>query len=207
MGDPVYVSVLASDPVLAAGATAALREDPDLVLVSGDGPADVAVVLVDQVDPLALDTVRRVRDTGGRSEVVLVASDFTQAQALHAVAAGARGLVRRREAGSARLARTVLAAADGDCSMPPDMLSLLLEPDPGRPSVRAVHGTSDGVGLDERERAVLHLVAEGRATGEIARELSYSIRTVSGVVHDITRRFRLRNRAHAVAYALRSGLL
>ncbi|MEU4565094.1 response regulator transcription factor [Micromonospora sp. NPDC023956] len=207
MGNPVYVSVLAPDPVLAAGATAALREGPGLALAPRDAPADVAVVLVDRVDPLALDAVRRVRDTGGRSEVVLVASDFTQAQALHAIAAGARGLVRRREAGSARLARTVLAVAEGDCSVPPDMLALLLEPDPGRPPAPAVDGSSDGVGLDERERAVLHLVAEGRETGEIARELSYSIRTVSGVVHDITRRFRLRNRAHAVAYALRAGLL
>jgi hypothetical protein len=30
---------------------------------------------------------------------------------------------------------------------------------------------------------------------------------VSTVLHDITNRFRLRNRAHAVAYALRAGLL
>jgi DNA-binding CsgD family transcriptional regulator len=30
---------------------------------------------------------------------------------------------------------------------------------------------------------------------------------VTTVVHDITQRFRLRNRAHAVAYALRAGLL
>jgi len=54
---------------------------------------------------------------------------------------------------------------------------------------------------------VLRLVADGRETGEIARELCYSTRTVVSVVHDITNRFRLRNRAHAVAYALRAGLL
>lgn len=62
-------------------------------------------------------------------------------------------------------------------------------------------------GLSERERAVLRLVAEGRETGEIARELCYSPRTVTTVVHDVTQRFRLRNRAHAVAYTLRAGLL
>ena len=61
--------------------------------------------------------------------------------------------------------------------------------------------------LSDREHAVLTLIADGRETDEIARELFYSTRTVTGVVQDITRRFRLRNRAHAVAYALRSGLL
>jgi DNA-binding CsgD family transcriptional regulator len=40
---------------------------------------------------------------------------------------------------------------------------------------------------------VLSLIAEGRETDEIARELCYSPRTVVGIVHGVTRRFRLRN--------------
>ena len=51
------------------------------------------------------------------------------------------------------------------------------------------------------------MVADGHETSEIAQRLCYSPRTVTTVVHDITQRFRLRNRAHAVAYALRTGLL
>jgi DNA-binding CsgD family transcriptional regulator len=51
------------------------------------------------------------------------------------------------------------------------------------------------------------MVADGHETSEIAQCLAYSQRTVTTVVHDITQRFRLRNRAHAVAYALRAGLL
>jgi DNA-binding NarL/FixJ family response regulator len=54
---------------------------------------------------------------------------------------------------------------------------------------------------------VLSMVADGQETDDIARALCYSSRTVTGVVHDITQRYRLRNRAHAVAYALRTGLL
>ena len=86
--------------------------------------------------------------------------------------------------------------------MPPDLLDHLLArastvPPPGGPSSS----------LSERERAVLTLVAQGCDTAEIARQLCYSARTVVSVIHDITNRFRLRNRAHAVAYALRTGLL
>ena len=62
-------------------------------------------------------------------------------------------------------------------------------------------------GLSEREIEVLRLVAEGLETSEIAEKLCYSERTVKGVVHEITTRLRLRNRAQAVAYAVRQGLI
>ena len=62
-------------------------------------------------------------------------------------------------------------------------------------------------GLSEREIEVLRLVAEGLDTGEIARRLSFSERTIKSVLHDVTTRLQLRNRAHAVAYAVREGLI
>jgi DNA-binding NarL/FixJ family response regulator len=54
---------------------------------------------------------------------------------------------------------------------------------------------------------VLRLVAEGLDTGEIAKRLSYSERTIKNVIHDVVTRLNLRNRSHAVAYALREGLI
>ena len=54
---------------------------------------------------------------------------------------------------------------------------------------------------------MLRLLAEGRDTREIADELAYSERTIKNVIRDITRRLGLRNRSHAVAYALRQGLI
>ena len=62
-------------------------------------------------------------------------------------------------------------------------------------------------GLAPREVDVLRLVAEGLDTVEIAGKLSYSERTVKNVMHGLTTRLRLRNRAHAVAYALREGYI
>lgn len=202
MGDPVCVAVVATDPMLEAGATSALRGCPELAVVSADEPAVVIVVLVDVVGADELAAVRATRFAPHRPEVVIVATEVDLAAAQQAIAAGARGLLRRREATPTRLARTVLAAAGGDCTVPPDMLNRMLENDP-RPAAAELSTT----GLSDRERAVLSLVAEGHETSEIARTLSYSTRTVTTVVYDITRRFRLRNRAHAVAYALRAGLL
>ena len=62
-------------------------------------------------------------------------------------------------------------------------------------------------GLTEREAAVLRLLADGYDTAEVGRRLFYSERTVKNIIHDVTSRLELRNRAHAVAYAIREGLI
>ncbi|WP_327714455.1 LuxR C-terminal-related transcriptional regulator [Streptomyces sp. NBC_00490] len=203
MGAPVGVSVVALDPVLEAGICATLLVRSELTVCE---PADarVAVLTVDRLGPAELDMVRATRTQPHRPAVVLVAGTLASGDVLHALAAGARGLLLRREADASRLAHAVLAAARDDCTLPPGLLEELLDqPDA---SVRGSGGWSAGM-LSERERSVLRLVADGHETAEIAQRLAYSPRTVTTVVHDITQRFRLRNRAHAVAYALRAGLL
>src|SRR5438128_123328 len=62
-------------------------------------------------------------------------------------------------------------------------------------------------GLTEREIQVLRLVADGHNTAEIARQLAYSERTIKNVIQDVITRFQLRNRSHAVAYAVRQGFI
>lgn len=206
MGEPVPVSVIAFDPVLEAGTESTLSACPEVSPTPPGGEARVVVITVDRVDRPELDVLRRTRDGAGRPDVVVVAGELSPSGALHAIAAGARGLLRRREADPARLSRAVLAAARGDCTLPPDLLDRLLQHTTGAGTAGAA-GTWAGADLDDRERSVLQLVADGHETSEIARRLCYSPRTVTTVVHDITQRFRLRNRAHAVAYALRAGLL
>ena len=61
--------------------------------------------------------------------------------------------------------------------------------------------------LTPREIDVLRLMADGLDTNEIAGELCYSERTVKNVIYGVTHRLKLRNRSHAVAYALRTGMI
>lgn len=67
--------------------------------------------------------------------------------------------------------------------------------------------SAETAGPTRRELAVLELLADGLDTKEIAEQLSYSERTVKGVLHELTTRLRLRNRAHAVAFAVREGYI
>jgi len=54
---------------------------------------------------------------------------------------------------------------------------------------------------------VLKLLADGLGTNEIASALAYSERTIKNVIHDVTSRLNLRNRSHAVAYAVKAGIV
>jgi DNA-binding NarL/FixJ family response regulator len=123
------------------------------------------------------------------------------------VEAGACGLLRRVDAVPERLVEAIQSAAAGDGTVPSDLLGRLLE-HVGRlqRQVLAPNGLTLA-GLTEREIDVLRLVAEGLDTSEIASTLAYSERTIKNVIHDVTARLNLRNRSHAVAYAVRQGLI
>ena len=61
--------------------------------------------------------------------------------------------------------------------------------------------------LTQRELTVLRLIAEGYSTSEVATRMAYSERTIKNSIHDLVSRFHLRNRTHAVAFAVRQGLI
>src|SRR5262249_20563881 len=148
------------------------------------------------------DLVSRVQQSTHRSGVVLVASELSPEEVRNAILAGARGLLRRGDAFGERLVSAIFTVAAGDCTVPSDVVDRILD---GSETTR--ERTEPGLCISDREQRVLILLADGRETEEIARELNYSARTVTSIIHGITQRFGLRNRAHAVAYALQGGLL
>jgi len=62
-------------------------------------------------------------------------------------------------------------------------------------------------GLTARDVNVLRLLADGRSTAAIADDLAYSESTIKNVIHDLVRQLGARNRAHAVALAIRAGAI
>jgi DNA-binding NarL/FixJ family response regulator len=61
--------------------------------------------------------------------------------------------------------------------------------------------------LDTRTVEVLRLIADGAGTREISSELGYSERTIKTVIAEAVRGLGARNRAHAVAEAMRRALI
>lgn len=203
---PVWVS--ARDPISEAGVVSQLRPRPEVRIVGRDEDDDalVAVVISDNLDGDTLRMLRAVQRKGF-TRTVLVVGQLEDSDLVTAIEAGVVGLVRRSEATSDRLVAVIRAAATGDGTVPPDLLGRLMD-QVGKlqRQVLEPRGLSF-TGLAAREIEVLRLIADGYDTGEVARQLSYSERTVKNVLHDVTSRLQLRNRSHAVAYALREGLI
>jgi DNA-binding NarL/FixJ family response regulator len=207
-GARIPVTVHAPDPISLAGVTSQLNQRPEIRLVDEDSrqPGTVAVLLAVALDERTLSRLRQlVRADGVRA--VLVANLIREAELLQVIDCGVGAIVWRHEATGPRLLQAVIAASRGDGDLPSDLLGRLIT-QVGIMHRNAKHLPGDPAsGLTPREVDVLRLVAEGMETGEIAGKLSYSERTVKNVMHSLTTRLRLRNRAHAVAYALREGYI
>jgi DNA-binding NarL/FixJ family response regulator len=202
------VYVHARDPISQAGIAGQLRARSDIEILEDTGvdDAEVALLMADEVDDELLRTIKAIQ-RDGCPRVVLVVTRLEDAGLLAAVEAGACGMLRRGDAHPEALVAAVHSAAKGDGTVPPDLLGRLLD-QVGRlqRQVLSPRGLSF-TGLTDREVDVLRLLADGLDTAEVAGQLCYSERTVKNVVQDITRRHNLRNRTHAVAYAMRQGLI
>lgn len=207
-GLPVPVAVHAPDPISREGALSQLRRHPHIELREEHGPGTVALLVHDELDRGGLTCLRRaVRGQGSRA--VLVVGTLREEEFHDVVACGVGAVVWRREATQHSLVEAVLATARGDGHLPADLLGRLIRT-MGAPPPRTTGGRRTGgpaAALGAREVDVLRLIAEGLGTAEIAAALSYSERTVKNVIHRLTTRLNLRNRAHAVAYALRQGYI
>ncbi|WP_151478013.1 helix-turn-helix transcriptional regulator [Streptomyces albicerus] len=206
-GGPVTATVHASDPITAAGVSGQLRQDPSIRIVTQaqQGPGSVAVVAAETIDSAVILLLRRlVRGAGARA--VLVTEAVREAELLDVVECGVAAIVWRHAATAQRLHQAVHTAHKGEGDMPPDLLARLLD-QVAQLQRRAADEDRPLAGLSARESDVLRLVADGLDTREIAGKLAYSERTVKNVLHGMTTRLNLRNRAHAVAYALREGYI
>jgi len=230
---PIPVRVLADDPFTRDAMLACLRPRPEIrVLTSADsGSARVVLVLSDQVTDETLVRMRQAAlpaaptanavGTAGTAIAASVASDSAPSEVgfvlvgdglrahhlLGAVAHGPLSVIARRDADTDRVVRAIVGIPAGRLEMPGDAVGWLVT------RLRTIHRDVleprglTAAGLGTREVEVLRLLAEGLDTAEIAQAMNYSERTVKSIIHGVLTRCRLRNRAHAVAFALRSGAL
>jgi DNA-binding NarL/FixJ family response regulator len=204
----VPVALYTADPISQVGLSAALRSRPEVLLVDQDDEASakICIVALEHWGEDSFRTLKTIQSRGCDSSI-LVINDLTDADLLSAVEAGVCALVWRSDATPSELARVITHVASGNGALPPDVLGRLLKKVSRlQHDVLAPMGI-DLTGLSSREADVLKLMSHGQNTGEIAKHLCYSDRTVTNILHDVTTRFHLRNRTHAVAFALREGLI
>ncbi|MFE7032596.1 LuxR C-terminal-related transcriptional regulator [Streptomyces sp. NPDC057621] len=191
--ETVRVAIHAPAPLVRAGLAGFVALDPRLHELPRDRirEADAIVVAMEVADTSALDLLPRLSDEPDARFLVVVGKQW-RADLSAARERGVRAVVWWDFCSPDVFARTVRAVAGSDGSAP--TLPHTAEP-PHAPR------------LNSREVDVLRLIAEGKQIDEIAVELSYSERTVRYILYGAMKRTRTRNRAHAVSYAIRAGLI
>jgi DNA-binding NarL/FixJ family response regulator len=191
--DRVPVRVTASDATLRASMHTAL-DRAGVPLAREPSPGTVLLSAASTVDEALADC-----PAGDRAGVVVVADRLPAEGVRRAVRAGVAVLVQSARATPARLAAAVRSAHDGDGRLPHEALVRLLGTDRRKPAAPPR--------LTARQLVMLRLMAEGLDNIGIARTLSCSAHTVKNVIYDLMSRLQARNRAHAVAAAVRAGLI
>lgn len=206
MSARIAVYVYGTDLVSQAGVAAQLRGRPETYVVDEHAIDDavVAVVVIDTIDEQLARIICGIQ-RDGCPRIVVVAASFADADLLVAIEAGAAGVVRRQDVTPEVLARVVVAVLRGDRLVAPP--SITGKPVTTKPAAAAGQPRTRAAALAGREVQVLALLAEGLDTQEIADRLAYSERTIKGIIHGVTTRLHLRNRSHAVAFAIKSGVV
>jgi DNA-binding NarL/FixJ family response regulator len=156
------------------------------------GGFDVAVVEIDSRRhdarvPVGLAMIRALRKTMPGMGIVAHARRAERLAASEAFEAGASAYVAKSSPPEA-LEQAVDAAAEANRFIDP-----------------AANGR--GSKLTRRQREILQFLADGLSTTDIAHRLSLSAETIRTHTKAALARLQARDRAHAVAIALRSGLI
>lgn len=212
-GQPLRVLLADDHHLVRAGLRALLEATPGVSVVAevGDGAEAVRLTLALVPDIALLDiampglgglaALRRIKESGVATKVLLLSMYDNEEYVIEAVQSGAAGYIVK-DAAVDELARALHAVARGD---------LYLSPPISRKLVQAFNqGTALAAPakqlLTPRQTEVLGLVALGRSSKLIARDLGLSVKTVETHRAKIMERLDLHDLAALVRYAVRNGL-
>jgi DNA-binding NarL/FixJ family response regulator len=209
--DCVQVAVYVRDHVVASELVPQLALSPDLRIAADDdlAVADVALVFADHVTDSLVDELATMshRALNPAQRTVLVAGPLRERHLAQIFAAGVVAILPRKNTTPRQVIHALIATSHGRAVLP-DKLTRWLADEIRflQTNLLVAQGLAAG-GLTLREVEVLRLIAQGDDTSQIAQQLNYSERTIKKVVQEIMSRLKLRNRAHAVSYALRVGAI
>lgn len=192
-----------------------LEEDPDWLVVgeAADGLDTVAlaeqlhpdILLVDLMMPgiNGLEVTRQVSRLSPETRVVVLSMHSDEAYVLEALRNGAVGYVLKGSTAK-ELMQALREVSIGRRYLSPPLSERALDD-----YVKRARDTDADPyeTLTTRERELLHLVAEGHSSSEIAGRMSISQRTLETHRTNVNRKLGLRTQADLIRYALRRGIL
>jgi DNA-binding NarL/FixJ family response regulator len=209
------IRVLVADDqrVVREGLTMVLGLLPDVEVVGAAADGDEALALAGRLDPDVVlmdlrmprrdgvEATRLLRERHPGIRVVVLTTYSDDRSVIDALRAGARGYLTK-DAGGAEIREALLRVLDDQAVIDPAVQHHLIDAIANPPEHARLPD-----GLTPREAEVLTHIADGLSNAEIAERLFISEGTVKTHVNHLLAKINARDRAQAVAYAYRHGLV
>jgi len=172
-----------------------------LELIQRDRP-DVALLDITMPSLTGLEVAKRVANQIEKVRVIILSMHTSEDYIARAVRAGVSGYLLKN-ADPVELELAIRAAMNGEMYLSPAVSKQLVE-DYAR---RMRQEGAPEEQLTTRQREILQLIAEGKATKDIASGLNLSIKTVETHRKDLMARLGIRDVPGLVRYAIRAGII
>jgi DNA-binding NarL/FixJ family response regulator len=205
--------LLADDhAIVREGLRRVLEPEFEIVGEVSDGRALVAaaevlqpnIIVVDISMPLlnGIEAVRQIRKTNSKVKIIFLTMHPDVTYAAEALCAGGSAYVLKSSAG-AEILEAIRQALNGRIYVTPSVNKAVVQARMERTGCR------DNVQftLTARQREVLHLIAEGRSSKEMADILHVSPRTIEFHKYRIMEALAVRTTAELVHYAVKRGIV
>jgi DNA-binding NarL/FixJ family response regulator len=214
MGDPLRVLIVDDHPLFRKGMHTLLASMPDVEVVGEAATGEEAINLAGSLQPdvvlmdlqmpgrSGITATRQITQTSPNIRVLMVTLFEDDDSVFTALRAGARGYLLK-DVEEDKLVRAIRAVGHGEAIFSPAIatrvLAFFATP---RPSASKEVFPA----LTDREREILHLIAQGHANAEIAKQLVLSPKTVSNYVSNVYNKLQVADRAEAIIRARDAGL-
>jgi len=213
--ETLRILIAEDHPLFRKGVISLLSSVPDFEVVGEATTGEEAVVRAEQLQPdvvlmdlqmpevNGIEATRRILHESPSIRVLVVTLFEDEDSVFMALRAGARGYILK-DADEEEMVHAIRAVGRGEAIFSPNVATRVLAyfaaSSPGGASPQAFPTLTD------REREILHLIAQGQPNPSIAKELSLSTKTVGNYVSNIFTKLQVADRAQAIIRAREAGL-
>ncbi|MHB8625135.1 MAG: response regulator [Aggregatilineales bacterium] len=212
--ETLHVLIADDHPLFRHGVAAVLNATLDLKVIGEAKTGEEAIALADTLQPdvilmdiqmpgvNGIEATRCIIHTSPHIRILIVTMFEDDPSVFNAMRSGARGYILK-DTEKEDILRAIRAVGGGEAIFSPAIATRLIDffasPQPAIP--REIFPT-----LTDREREILHLIAQGRTNPEIAQQLFLSLKTVSNYVSNVFSKLQVADRAQAIIRARDAGM-
>ncbi len=211
--ETLRILVAEDHPLFRKGMVSLLESVPEFEVIGEAATGEEAVSRAAQLQPdvvlmdlqmpnvNGIEATRRILQESPNVRVLVVTLFEDDDSVFMALRAGARGYVLK-DAEEEEMVGAIRAVGRGEAIFSPNVaervLAYFANPHPAPPQVFPT--------LTDREREILHLIAQGHPNPSIAKQLHLSTKTVGNYVSNIFAKLQVADRAQAIIRAREAGL-